>query len=76
MIEVQWIFQEGTTFGEIVKAMETEGRYPTVLVMVNGRLKELHKTLKEGLQDRSTGDHRGIPLAIKPTEEVRHFCFC
>ncbi|MGI6011345.1 MAG: nucleoside kinase [Ruminococcus sp.] len=52
-------FEEGTTFGEIVKAMETEGRYPTVLVMANGRLKELHKTLKE--------DCRIVPVTTRDT---------
>ncbi|MGI6007441.1 MAG: nucleoside kinase [Ruminococcus sp.] len=40
-------FPKGTVFGEIVEAMKPEGPYPAVLVMVNGRLKELHKTLKE-----------------------------
>ena len=43
-------FAKGTTFGEIVEAMKSDSRYPTVLVMAGGRLKELHKTLKEDCQ--------------------------
>lgn len=40
-------FPEGTTYGAIVETMTPELSYPVVLVKVNKRLRELHKTLKE-----------------------------
>lgn len=41
------IYPEGTPYGEIVKAYDQGQELPTVLVFANGRLRELHKTLKE-----------------------------
>ncbi|MBS6195629.1 MAG: nucleoside kinase [Clostridiales bacterium] len=38
-------YPEGTYFGEIVKDFEDQTRYPVVLVMVENRLRELHKRL-------------------------------
>ncbi len=39
-------YPEGTIYGNIVKDFQHEEEYPVVLVMANGRLRELHKTLK------------------------------
>lgn len=41
------VYPEGTPFGEIVKDFQYLEKYPIVLVTANGRLRELHKTLKE-----------------------------
>lgn len=38
-------YPEGTYFGEIVKDFEDQTQYPVVLVMVENRLRELHKRL-------------------------------
>ena len=40
------LYPEGTPYGEIVKEFEKEFTYPVVLVMVDGKLRELHKRLK------------------------------
>lgn len=40
-------YPEGTVYGEIVKDFQYLEKYPIVLVMANGRLRELHKTLKK-----------------------------
>ena len=40
-------YPEGTVYGEIVKDFQNQEKYPIVLVVVNGRLRELHKTLKQ-----------------------------
>lgn len=40
-------FPRGTSYGEILETMKPDSQSPAVLVMANGRLKELHKTLKE-----------------------------
>ena len=37
----------GTTYAEIVKEYEGTTEFPIVLVIVNGKLRELHKTLKK-----------------------------
>ncbi len=39
-------YPEGTPYGEIVQEFEAQSKYPVVLVMVDGRLRELHKRLK------------------------------
>ena len=39
-------YPKGTIYGEIVKDFQDTKRYPVVLVTANGRLRELHKTLK------------------------------
>lgn len=39
-------YPEGIPYGEIVKEFEGEFTYPVVLVMVDGKLRELHKRLK------------------------------
>ena len=41
------VYPAGTPYGEIVKDFQQAYAWPVVLVMVNGRLRELHKTLKE-----------------------------
>ncbi|NCB91720.1 MAG: nucleoside kinase [Clostridia bacterium] len=38
-------YPEGTPYGEIVKDFEGGAKYPVVLVMVEGKLRELHKRL-------------------------------
>lgn len=43
--ETEGIYEEGTPYGEIVRDFENLVSYPVVLVMVNGRLRELHKKL-------------------------------
>ena len=43
-------FPEGMPYGNIVEAMKPDTKYPVMLVMVNGRLRELHKTLKESCE--------------------------
>lgn len=43
--ETEGIYEEGTPYGEIVRDFENLVSYPIVLVMVNGRLRELHKKL-------------------------------
>lgn len=40
-------YPEGTVYGEIVKDFQYLEKYPIVLVLANGRLRELHKTLKK-----------------------------
>ncbi len=40
-------YPEGTAYGEIVQEFESHSEYPVVLVMVDGRLRELHKRLKK-----------------------------
>ena len=40
-------YPEGTVYGDIVKDFQSMESYPVVLVMANGRLRELHKTLKK-----------------------------
>lgn len=40
------VFPVGLSYGEVVDAFELKTEYPVVLVMVNGRLRELHKKLK------------------------------
>lgn len=40
-------YPEGTSYGEIVQDFESQSEYPVVLVMVDGRLRELHKRLKK-----------------------------
>ncbi|MEE1031333.1 MAG: nucleoside kinase [Ruminococcus sp.] len=40
------MYPEGIPYGEIVKEFEQEFTYPVVLVMVDGKLRELHKRLK------------------------------
>ena len=40
-------YPEGTAYGEIVKEFESQSEYPVVLVMVDKRLRELHKRLKK-----------------------------
>ena len=55
------IYPEGTPYGEIVKAYDQGQELPTVLVFANGRLRELHKTLKEDcvLEPVSLGESIG-----------------
>lgn len=43
--ETGGMYEEGTPYGEIVRDFENLVSYPVVLVMVNGRLRELHKKL-------------------------------
>lgn len=38
-------YPDGTPYGEIVKDYEEQSEYPVVLVMVGGKLRELHKRL-------------------------------
>ena len=54
-------FPRGTSYGEILETMKPDSQSPAVLVMANGRLKELHKTLKENcrLSLVTTGDAIG-----------------
>lgn len=54
-------FPRGTSYGEILEMMKPDSQSPAVLVMANGRLKELHKTLKENcrLSLVTTGDAIG-----------------
>ena len=54
-------FPRGTSYGEILETMQPVSRFPAVLVIANGRLKELHKTLKENcrLSLVTTGDAIG-----------------
>lgn len=54
-------FPRGTAYGEILETMKPDSQSPAVLVMANGRLKELHKTLKENcrLSLVTTGDAIG-----------------
>ncbi len=40
-------YPEGTPYGEIVQDFEFQSQYPVVLVMVDKRLRELHKRLKK-----------------------------
>lgn len=40
-------YPEGTCYGDIVKEYQRDDKDAILLVMVNGRLRELHKTLKE-----------------------------
>ena len=40
-------YPKGTTYAEIVSAYDKNTEAPIILVKVNGRLRELHKTLKE-----------------------------
>lgn len=40
-------YPEGTVYGEIVKDFQYMEEYPIVLVMANGKLRELHKSLKK-----------------------------
>ena len=55
------VYPAGTPYGEIVKDFQQAYAWPVVLVMVNGRLRELHKTLKEEcrLEFVTTGDAIG-----------------
>ena len=49
------------TYGEIVKDYENTAEAPIILVMVNGKLRELHKHLKDRLYDsvyHDPGCHR------------------
>lgn len=39
-------YPKGTIYGEIVKDFQYTKEYPVILVTANGRLRELHKTLK------------------------------
>ena len=41
------LYPAGTPYGEIVKDFQSPDGLPALLVMANGRLRELHKTLKE-----------------------------
>lgn len=43
--ETGGMYEEGTPYGEIVRDFENLASYPVVLVMANGRLRELHKKL-------------------------------
>ncbi|MCH1983911.1 nucleoside kinase [Ruminococcus sp. OA3] len=43
-------FPEGMPYGNIVEAIKPDTQYAVMLVMVNGRLRELHKTLKESCE--------------------------
>ena len=54
-------FPRGTSYGEILETMKPDSQSLAVLVMANGRLKELHKTLKENcrLSLVTTGDAIG-----------------
>ena len=54
-------FPRGTSYGEILEMMKPDSQSSAVLVMANGRLKELHKTLKENcrLSLVTTGDAIG-----------------
>ena len=54
-------FPRGTSYGEILETMKPDSQSPAVLVMATGRLKELHKTLKENcrLSLVTTGDAIG-----------------
>lgn len=54
-------YPEGTRFAEIVKEYEGATEAPIILVMVNGRLRELHKTLKHdcGIEFVTTADSIG-----------------
>lgn len=45
--DTQREFPEGTPYGEILKAMDDPAELPAILVFANGRLRELHKRLKE-----------------------------
>ena len=36
-------YPEGTCYGEIVKDFSSHAEYPVVLVMAEGKLRELHK---------------------------------
>lgn len=54
-------YPAGTPFGEIVKDFPSSDGWPVVLVTVDGRLRELHKTLKSDcvLELITTGDEIG-----------------
>lgn len=43
--KVSRMYEEGTPYGEIVRDFESDVSYPVVLVMADGRLRELHKRL-------------------------------
>lgn len=43
-------YPEGTPYGEITKLYDEGKEYPTVLVFANGRLRELHKRVKEDVE--------------------------
>ena len=54
-------YPAGTPYGEIVKDFQKSYTWPIVLVMADGRLRELHKTLEKdcGLKFVTTGDAIG-----------------
>lgn len=43
-------YPEGTPYGEIISKYDKDRAYPTILVFANGRLRELHKRLKEDVE--------------------------
>ena len=45
--DIKKAYPEGTSYGEILKEYDANRELPTILVFANGRLRELHKTLKE-----------------------------
>lgn len=50
--DVKRQYPEGTPFGDIVKDFEHQCEHAVVLVMVDGKLQELHKTLKKDCEIR------------------------
>ncbi len=50
--EEKFLYKEGTTYEDIVADFQKDFTHDIVLVLVNGRLQELHKTLKKDVEMR------------------------
>lgn len=70
----QECIQEGTTYREIVDESDIHTEAPVILVMVNGKLRELQKRLKSDctLEFVTTKDIS----VLKLIREVCVLCFC
>lgn len=76
--EKKEIYQEGTTYQEIVANYQKDYTYPIVLVRENGRLRELNKTARGGclefltLQSRAGNDTYRRSLVMMMLKAIYH----